>query len=927
MALVRDASAAQLAFQVEGGQLDDFAVVRYRGTEGLCQLYRFEIELATDLESVSFQSIVGKPASLSISTPAGDRWFHGVVSRFEFAGEADSRTFYRAELSPEVWLLTHRYNSRIFQDKTTPDIISAILTDAGIPEDRFSLTLKTKYKARPYCVQYRETDYNFICRLMEDEGIWWYFQQTEAAHTFVACDAPDHYQPIAGDSTQIVYRPPTGFIDDAEHVRRFRLSQSVRPGKVKLTDYNFESPTLDLNAEGSSGRDDALTLRDYPGNYIAQGDGANRATVRAQEFEAGRVTGVGQSNSYRMAPARQFDLAEHPVADLNQSYLVTQVTHHGKQTAAHGAGPANGRAIHSDRAIDRAMQSARRDGNETLIHLAEALQAIAARLLSGDMTARRELTHWLYHAGQVSTDLAGVASALGASPSGALTIPNLLEDVTGSSVMDREMPVYECRFECVPATVTFRPPRVTRWPIMRGSQTARVVGPSGEEIYTDKYGRVKVQFNWDAEGKFKENASCFIRVSQGLAGGQYGMFFLPRVGHEVIVDFLEGDPDKPIITGSVYNADQMPPYALPGEKTKSTIKTDSSTGGGGFNELRFEDKKDSEQIFIHAQKDLETRVLNDVKHWVGNDRHLIVVNDLKEQVDKNKHLLVKTDVKEKVEGNANYTVAGDHSSKVDGGHNLTVGGDRSAKIGGDENLESGGNINAKAAQKYSMDAGQEIHEKAGQNIAMEGGMNVHIKGGMNVVIEAGMNLTIKAGSNFIALGPSGVAISGTPMVMINSGGAAGAGSGCSPVAPAPPAEPDPPDEAVEADEAEAGKSTTYTPPSPQAEALQIAAQTGAPFCKKCAEPPAQPPPPEPEEEAEEDEYVAPAATTWIEVVLVDEEDNPVPNERYRITLPDGTEMEGATDARGMARIDDIVEEGACTVTFPDLDKEAWEKVV
>ncbi|RJP32379.1 MAG: type VI secretion system tip protein VgrG [Phycisphaerales bacterium] len=926
MALVRDASAAQLAFQVEGGQIDDFEVVRYRGTEGLCQLYRFEIELTTNLETVPFDAIVGKPATLSISTPAGDRWFHGVVSRFEFASEGDGRSTYRAELAPELWLLTHRYNSRIFQDKSTPDIITAILTDAGIPEDRFTLKLEGTYNPRPYCVQYRETDYNFICRLMEDEGIWWYFDQTQEAHCFVACDAPSHYQPIPGESTEIVYRPPTGLIDDIEHVRRFRLSQSVRPGKVKLTDYNFENPALDLSAEGASGRDDALTMRDYPGNYAAQADGATRAAVRAQEFEAGRVVGVGQCNSFRIAPARQFDLAEHLVAELNQSYLITQVTHHGKQTAAHGAGATNGRMIHGDRALDRAVQSARRDGNETLIHLAEALQAIAARLLTGDVTARRELTCWLYHAGQVSTDLAGVASALGAAPLAALTVANLLEDVTGAGVMDRDVPVYECRFECIPATVTFRPPRVTRWPVMRGSQTARVVGPSGEEIYTDKYGRVKVQFNWDAEGQFKENASCFIRVSQGLAGGKYGMFFLPRVGHEVVVDFLEGDPDKPIITGSVYNADQMPPYTLPDEKTKSTIKTDSSTGGGGFNELRFEDKKDGEQIFIHAQKDMETRVLNDAKQWVGNDRHLIVVNDLKEQIDKNKHLLVKADLKEKVEGNANYTVVGDHSSKIDGTVNLKVAGDRCAKIDGDENLESGGSINAKAGQKYSMDAGQEIHEKAGQSVAVEGGMKVHVKGGMDVVIEAGMNLTLKAGANFIALGPSGVAISGSPTVMINSGGAAGSGSGCSPVAPAPPADPDPPEEAAEADQAEAGASTTYTPPSVQAEALQIAAQTGVPFCKKCAEAAARAAAPEPEPEEEEDDYVAPAATTWIEVVLVDEEDNPVPNERYRITLPDGTVKEGQTCGRGMARIDEITPEGDCTVTFPDLDKDAWERI-
>ncbi|MBK8268649.1 MAG: type VI secretion system tip protein VgrG [Planctomycetes bacterium] len=186
-----------------------------------------------------------------------------------------------------------------------------------------------------------------------------------------------------------------------------------------------------------------------------------------------------------------------------------------------------------------------------------------------------------------------------------------------------DVPEYECSFECVPASVTFRPARVTPWPVMRGTQTARVSGPAGEEIHTDKYGRVKVQFNWDREGRFNEDSSCWIRVSHGMAGGGYGMMFLPRVGQEVVVDFLEGNPDKPIIVGSVYNADHMPPYALPADKTKSVIKTNSTTGGGGTNEICFEDRKDSEQLLIHAQRDFHVRVKHDRVETVEND-HLTV---------------------------------------------------------------------------------------------------------------------------------------------------------------------------------------------------------------------------------------------------------------------------------------------------------------
>jgi type VI secretion system secreted protein VgrG len=351
--------------------------------------------------------------------------------------------------------------------------------------------------------------------------------------------------------------------------------------------------------------------------------------------------------------------------------------------------------------------------------------------------------------------------------------------------------VYSCSFTAIAIKTAidpaqpFRSPRITPKPSIPGPQTAMVVGPSGEEIWVDKYGRVKVQFHWDRIGRADENSSCWIRVAQVWAGKNWGAMYIPRIGQEVIVEFLEGDPDQPIITGRVYNGVAMPPYGLPGEQTKSTLKSNSSKGGEGFNEIRFEDKKGKEQIFIHAQQDADTRIKNDCKEYIGNERHLIVKKNQLELVEGDKHL----------------TIQGNQNEKIDG--------------------------------TISIEAGSDIQEKAGGNYGFEAGSDIHIKGGMNVVIEAGMKLSLKAGSNFIDISPSGVAISGTPTVMINSGGSAGSGAGCTPDAPKEP---------TEADTGEPG-GTSEPPSAPepltpeqfcaQATVLKEAAKDGTPFCEEC----------------------------------------------------------------------------------------------
>jgi type VI secretion system secreted protein VgrG len=334
----------------------------------------------------------------------------------------------------------------------------------------------------------------------------------------------------------------------------------------------------------------------------------------------------------------------------------------------------------------------------------------------------------------------------------------------------------------------FRPRRVTPKPFVQGPQTATVVGPPGDEIHTDKHGRVKVKFRWDRYSPANDKSSCWIRVSQNWAGKRWGAMFLPRIGQEVIVDFLEGDPDQPIITGRVYNGESTPPYELPKEQTKSTIKSFSSKGGGGFNEIRFEDKKGSEQVFVHAERNQDNRVKSDSLEWVGNDRHLIVKRDRLEQIDRDTHLIVKGDQNEKISG--------------------TV----------------------------SLQAGSDLQQKVGMKHALEAGMEIHLKAGMKIVLESGVQLTLKVGGNFIDINPAGVAIKGT-MVMINSGGAAGSGSGCSPAAPKVAKEADTaePGQKVEAPKPEPPPTPSTKKPSTQATVLRQAAVTGTPFCEKCEE--------------------------------------------------------------------------------------------
>ena len=399
----------------------------------------------------------------------------------------------------------------------------------------------------------------------------------------------------------------------------------------------------------------------------------------------------------------------------------------------------------------------------------------------GDVFAKlrmeeEEATHKISHGSSVCrTFTSGYKFTLKDHPLGTMNVSYLLMEiqhiasVAGTYRDEGGEDNYSNHFSCISADIPFRPARLTPKPFVQGPQTAVVVGKSadqdsaddqdaggdGEEIWVDKYGRVLVKFPWDR----KSACSCWMRVSQDWAGQGWGMINIPRVGQEVIVSFLEGDPDRPIITGRVYNSAQTVPYALPDNGTRTTFKTRSTTGGGedNYNELRFEDKAGSEQIFVRGENDYDTRIKNDAREWIGNQRSLMVTNDQLE--------------------------------KVGGDLHLQVTGQQAEKVGGDWHSHIVGNLNQKTDKTISIQAGQNLYEKSGMNFAHEAGQVIHLKAGTTVVLEAGTEITLKVGGNFIDINPAGISIVGT-MVMINSGGAAGAGCGSSPTSPNDPKDPD-----------------------------------------------------------------------------------------------------------------------------------------
>ncbi|MGH9432858.1 MAG: type VI secretion system Vgr family protein [Terriglobia bacterium] len=682
----------------------------FSGHEAISRLFRFDLDLLSEDDTISFKDIVGQNVTITVNTAGDPRYLNGLISRFALTGRESGLTHYEAEMVPWVWFLTRYADCRIFQNLAIPDIIEQVFKNRGFTD--FKRQLQNTYSPVEYCVQYRETDFNFVSRLMEQCGIFYFFAHENGKHTLTLGDAPSVHQPCPGQATA-QFNVTAGDLEQEDVITVFQAEQEVQTGKYSLTDYNFETPSTSLltsvptivNVGGNSN----FEMYDYPGDYLKKPDGQSLAKIRMQEEEVNCIISSGSSVCRAFTSGYKFELTDYYRADMNISYVLTEIQH----TASVGGSYTTGG--------------------------------------SGEG----------YH--------------------------------------------YSNHFTCIPATVPFRPPRVTPKPFVQGPQTALVVGQSGEEIYVDNYGRVKVQFYWDRIGKKDENSSCWIRVSQPWAGKGWGAVWIPRIGQEVVVSFLEGDPDRPLITGRVYNAEVMPPYELPANQTRSTFMSRSSKGGGtaNYNELRFEDKKGSEQIFLNAEMDMDHRVEHDSREYIGNNRHLIVHVNQQELVEGDKHGHVKGTHFEKIEGDVSLQVSGKQMGKIGGDQSLDVEGAQKEKIVGNVSLKVGGDQNEQVGGNVSLQVSQSRNEKVGMTHAMEAGQTIHLKGGMTVIIEAGMQLSLKGPGGFVDIGPAGVTIQGT-MVLINSGGAAGSGPGASPQSPQDPDAPKDPKDPDTADDGSKG---------------------------------------------------------------------------------------------------------------------------
>ena len=566
---------AEFEFQAGSHPVEDFQVLGFELEEELSRPFFADVTVAPKPGvDVDPPALLGEEAQLWIHLDEGVRYVHGIVAGVKTweAGAGDHRRQLRFRVVPQLWALGQMRQSRIFQALKVPEIVQKILKEGGVA---VRPSLSGSYPPREYVVQYNESDLDFVSRLLEEEGIFFFFEWDDGKHTLVLADANSTCVPIHGDD-QVPFREPSGQSSNADHFDDFSERREVRPSKVMLRDFNYLKPSTDLSA--TAGEGDGLEWYEFPGRYAEASVGKRYAKLRLEEQRAQAETFGGSSTCRRLGPGCTFQLVEHSLDAFNGKYVLTRVSHRG-----------------------------------------------------------------------IRPELSGFKEGEGHE-------------------------IYRNQVQAIRSDTPYRPPRLTPRPVVPGPQTAIVVGPSGEEIHTDSQGRVKVQFHWDRQGKKDQNASCWVRVGQSWAGAGWGALFLPRIGHEVVVEFIEGNPDLPLITGSVYNGLNTPPLALPGEKTRTTLRSASSPGGGGANELRFEDSKGGEEVYLHAQRDLEIVVEHDKTQKVGHDETLDVAGD------RTRH----------VGGDQSLTVDGDDRITIDKNETLTVGLSRTTTIGGSETLTVGG---------------------------------------------------------------------------------------------------------------------------------------------------------------------------------------------------------------------------------------------
>jgi len=731
-------------------------------TEQLGRPFVIKVDLLSEEPAVDFLALIGKGAIVRWKMPdvGGEqkkRHFGGYIRSFVQRPRADGFYCYEATIVPWIWFLTRTADCRIFhksmteapEEMTVPGIIKKVFKDHGFAD--FTPSLNGSYRTMDHCVQYRETDFNFISRLMEQEGIYYFFEHEDEGkkHKMKLLDAMTAHAEYPGYET-IKYRASADTADARGNVLSWCRMKQVQPGAYKVNDFDFKRPKTPLLGGGTKDRsyaNSSFEMYDYSANYADEeaGDhGDKYGKLRIEELQAQHDVVVGQTDCPGFVCGAKFKLEDHPRSDENGDYVIVGVSY--RCTAEAYATSSQGQGAQPEKR-------------------------------------------------------------------------------------------FVCDFTAIPADNVFRPARTTAKPRIQGPQTAIVVGKAGEEIWTDEFGRIKVQFHWDRYSEANQNTPCWVRVAQSWAGKNWGSIFIPRIGQEVIVEFLDGNPDRPIVTGAVYNGESKPPYPLPDNATISTIKSNSSKGGGGFNEIRFEDKKGSEQVFMHAEKDQDIRVKNDAKEWIGKDRHLHVIGKQLETVDADKHGHVKGDQLQKVDGNLGKTIGKDEISKITGNKHIAVTGDYVLKADGNLHEKVTGNHHEQTTGsiRLTSSANLDLSSSADAALVSSSGF-VHIKG-MSVIIEGSTQVSLKVGGNLIDISSAGISVVGMPAVNINSGGAAGSGAGAQAASPSTPNSPDAVTDATDAADAQPGSSNEAmkapAPPTPAkftpaAVAMQEAASTAAP---------------------------------------------------------------------------------------------------
>lgn len=643
---------------------DQLLLIGLSGAEELSRLFRFSLDLlALNGTPVQFEKLLGREVSIRLNAADGTpRYISGICSRFSQAERDATFTTYRMEVVPKLWLLTNNVQSRIFQQISVPEILKRVFKEID-----FTSEIQGTFEKRDYCVQYRESDFDFASRLMEEEGIYYFFRHTADGHKLVLSNTPHSHTdlPIA---SQLTYETIDGGRRSEDRVYAWEKVQELRASKVTLWDHCFELPHKHL--EAGRGIQDSVKVGktmhplklptnsnleqyNYPGEYAQRFDGVNpsggkrsedlqkifqdnqrTARVRMEQEAVPGLVVQGESNCRQLVSGHRFTFARH--FDADGAYVLTTVTH----------------------------------------------------------------------------------SAM---------LDDYRSEATGSFQ-------YSNQFTCIPFDLPYRPQQTTQKPTIQGTQTAVVVGPPGEEIWPDQYSRVKVQFHWDREGKNDLNSSCWVRVSTPWAGKQWGMIHIPRIGQEVIVAFEEGDPDRPIIVGSVYNYEQMPPFPLPANKMQSGIKSNTHKGQG-YNEIVFDDTAGKEQIRMHGQYNMDTVVNNNQTQVVGVDRQAKVGNN--------------------------------ESTEVGVNQINSVGVNRATKVGTDESLQVGANLAEKVGANRSREVGANETVQIAANQAVTIGANQNISAGQNIVITAGTSITLKCGAASIHMNQAGViTISGTLVSML-----------------------------------------------------------------------------------------------------------------------------------------------------------------